>query len=79
MGDKPIEKVVEEHAPRWLQFPGVVGVGVGQSGGQPCIKVFVARRDGETLAAFPRSIEGWLVVVEFSGDIRALRSDAPDS
>jgi hypothetical protein len=79
MSDKPIERVVEEHAPRWLELPGVVGVGVGQSAGKRCIKVFVAQSDDRTLAELPHSIEGWPVVVDNCGDIRALESDAADS
>ncbi len=79
MGEKPIVKVVEEYAPRWLALPGIVGVGVGESGGQPCIKVFVSRRAPETLASIGHSVEGWPVVVEQSGDIRALGNDAADS
>jgi hypothetical protein len=52
---------------------------VGQSAGKRCIKVFVAQSDDRTLAELPHSIEGWPVVVDNCGDIRALDSDAADS
>jgi hypothetical protein len=42
-----IQEVQEAHTPAWMSIPGVVGTGIGQCDGEPCIKVFVAQRTTE--------------------------------
>ena len=41
MTARPIDVVLGECAADWLAIPGVVGVGVGEHAGEPCIRVFV--------------------------------------
>jgi hypothetical protein len=64
-----IRKVKEDHESQLLALPGVIGVGIGeitdrQGRRQPCIRIYVEKRDDETLHRLPKSIE------EFLTDIR---------
>jgi hypothetical protein len=54
---------------------GVVGTAVGERGGAPCVKVFLARDDPRLRRTLPRSLGGYPVVAETTGDIRALDRD----
>ncbi len=58
-----------------MKIPGVVGTAEGLSGSEPCIRVFVSKRTPEIGPSIPESIEGYPVVVEESGEFRALPDD----
>jgi hypothetical protein len=70
-----IEDVRARHEDRLLGLPNVVGVGVGERGGEPVIKVFVAQKVPESALAederVPESLEGYEVDVEAIGELRA--------
>jgi hypothetical protein len=70
-----IEDVRARHEDRLLGLPNVVGVGVGERGGEPVIKVFVAQKVPESALAederVPESLEGYEVDVEVIGELRA--------
>jgi hypothetical protein len=70
-----IEDVRARHEDRLLGLPNVVGVGVGERGGQPVIKVFVAQKVPESALAederVPESLDGYEVDVEAIGELRA--------
>lgn len=73
---RPIADVLAEHSPRIIAMSGVTAVGEGRlPDGRPCIQIFIRERDPALEERLPRAIEGYPVVVEVSGDIRAL----PDS
>ena len=59
-----------------LAIPDVVGVYVGtlQDRRTPFLKVMFARKTEESVRKIPRSIEGYPVVIEISGEIRALNN-----
>lgn len=59
-------------ARRLIELPGVTAIGVGESGGSPCIRVWVTELSDKLRGAVPHSVEGFAVVVEESGPIRAL-------
>jgi hypothetical protein len=63
--------VLEEHAPALMALPGVVGVGVGEREGAPCLRVFVARRTPEIATAIPAELGGYPVEVEETGEFHA--------
>jgi len=67
-----IEQVLAEHTPQWMATPGVVGTAIGLFEGQPCIKVFVAENTEDLAAKFPSALEGHRVVLEETGEFRAL-------
>ena len=70
-----IEDVRARHEDRLLGLPNVVGVGVGERGGEPVIKVFVAQKVPESALAederVPESLDGYEVDVEAIGEVRA--------
>jgi hypothetical protein len=67
-----IERVLAEHTPRWMATPGVVGTAIGLFEGQPCIKVLVAEKTDELAAKIPSAVEGYRVLLEETGEFRAL-------
>jgi hypothetical protein len=71
---RDINAVLADHDKELLAIPDVVGVYVGTSQDQrtPCLKVMLARTNAESQRKIPRVIEGYSVITEVSGDIRAL-------
>jgi hypothetical protein len=67
---EPVARVLEEHAQELMALPGVVGVGVGERNGSPCLRVFVVRRTPD-VAAVPPELGGYPVEVEETGEFRA--------
>jgi hypothetical protein len=73
---RPISAVLADHSPKLMALTGVTAVGESAlPDGTPCIKVFLRSKDRELRRRIPRSIEGYTVVTDVSGEIRAL----PDS
>lgn len=72
MQPRPIEDVMNEHVDRLMTTPGVVGVGIGECAGTPCIKVFVSRSTPALVAQIPDKLEGHDVMVEETGEFRPL-------
>ncbi len=71
MAAPTIEAVLKEHTDRWMSIPGVVGTGIGECEGKPCIRIFVAKKTPELLQKIPSKLEGFVVDVEETGAIRA--------
>ena len=71
---RDINVVLAAHDKKLLAIPDVVGVYVGtlQDPRTLCLKVMLARKTEESARKIPRSIEGYPVVIEISGEIRAL-------
>jgi len=71
---RDINAVLAAHDNQLLAIPNVVGVYVGllEDGKTPCLKVMLARKSEETERAIPRSIEGYPVIAEVTGEIRPL-------
>jgi hypothetical protein len=79
MGDSPqpkrdINDVLAAHDKELMAIPDVVGVYVGttKGGRTPCLKVMFARKNPESERKIPRTIEGYPVVTEITGRVRAL-------
>lgn len=53
-----------------MPLPGVVGTAIGEAGGEPCIKVFVERRDDDLNRRIPTEFEGYKVILQVTGVIR---------
>lgn len=70
-----IQQVLEAHTDEWMAMPGVVGVGIGQVEGLPCIKIFVDRPRPELTAKIPSTLDGYRILVDAVGEIRALDSE----
>lgn len=67
----PLAQVLERHASELMHLPGVIGVGEGESEGQPAIVVFVEQRTTEIAARLPKQIEGYAVVLRETGEVKA--------
>ncbi len=72
MQPKTIQQILAEHTPVWMALPGVVGIAIGEHSGRPCLKVYVARATDELIAQIPPTVEGYPVVLEQTGEFRAL-------
>jgi hypothetical protein len=71
MADKTIQQVQEEHTDEWMALPGVVGTALGQCAGKPCILVFTAANTEQVRQKIPPTVEGYPVVVQYTGEIHA--------
>ena len=69
---KTIEQVQQEHTDAWMAVPGVVGTAIGQCKGKPCILIFTTSSPEHIRRTIPSTVEGYPVVVERMGEIRAL-------
>lgn len=70
---RDINAVLAAHEKELLAIPGVVGVYVGtlEDGRTLCLKVMLARKTSQS-RKIPRSIEGYPVIVEVTGEIRPM-------
>ena len=76
MPERPIADVLAAHTPELMAMPGVVGTYQGAGPDDtPAIVVMLARPDAGLERRIPRVLEGWPVVIEVTGEIRAM----PDS
>lgn len=73
MNAKTIEQVLKAHTDEWMSIPGVVGTAIGELKGKPCIKVLVAKKTKALTQKIPAQTEGFPVVIEEVGEIRALK------
>jgi hypothetical protein len=71
MPAKTIEQVQQEHTDAWMAIPGVVGTATGQREGKPCILILTASNTQEVRRKIPSTIEGYPVVVQYIGEVRA--------
>jgi len=77
----PMESTIEaaqaKLTDRVMALPGVVGIGIGECKGVPCIKIFVVQRTPELEGEIPSTFEGFPVEMQVTGEIRARPSDSP--
>lgn len=72
MKQKQIEEVLKANTDDLMAIPGVVGTAIGEHEGKPCIKVYVVKKTNEIEKKVPQTLEGHRVVIEETGEIRAL-------
>ena len=72
MSVKTIKEVLKEHTEELMSIPGVVGIGLSLCIGKPCIKVLVIKKTPELAQKIPDILEGYQVIIEETGEIRAL-------
>ncbi len=75
MAAKTIQEVLKEHTDEWMSIPGVVGTAIGESEGKPCIKILAVEKTKGLVNKIPSQVEGFPVVIQETGEIRALESD----
>ena len=66
---RDINAVLEAHRDSLMALPGVVGTAVGLCDGERCIKVLLSDSSAAGRSPVPERLEGFRVVVEFSGTI----------
>lgn len=71
---RDINDILAAHDKELLAIPDVVGVYVGttEDGRTPSLKVMLARKNPESERKIPRTIEGYPVLTEITGRVRAL-------
>jgi hypothetical protein len=69
---KTIEEVLKAHISELMSIPGVVGTGQSLCNGQPCIKIYVSRKTEELEQKIPKTLEGYPVVIQETGEFKAL-------
>ena len=72
MAARAIEEVLKEHTKTIMSIPGVVGTGQGLCEGKPCIKVFVIKKTPDLDQKIPKTLDGYPVVIEETGEVKAL-------
>ena len=72
---RDINAVLRDHDQKLLAIPGVVGVYVAvlEDGKTPCLKVMLAQKTPESERDLPKSIEGYPVVSEVTGEIKPVK------
>jgi hypothetical protein len=72
---RDINAVLADHDNELMAIPGVVGVYVGVLSDQrtPCLKVMLARNDPALKNKLPRTLEGYPVVAEVTGEIKPMK------
>jgi hypothetical protein len=71
---RDIDAVLRAHDRELLAIKGVVGVYVGllDDGKTPCLKVMVVAKTAELERAIPKTLEGYPVIIEVTGEVRPL-------
>jgi hypothetical protein len=72
MPHRTIQQVQQEHTNEWMAIPGVAGTAIGQRGSKACILVLAASDSEQIRREIPATVEGYPVVIEYTGEIRAL-------
>jgi hypothetical protein len=74
-GTQMPQKIIEvqkKHQKQIMSLPGVVGIGIGAEDGNPVIKVLVKQKTPELQKKIPTELEGFRVMIEEVGEIKAL-------
>jgi len=72
MPQKTIQEVLKEHTPELMSIPGVVGTAIGEQKGELCIRILVIEKTPEMTKKIPSTLEGFPVVIQETGEIKAL-------
>jgi len=67
-----IEQVKTQYEAELMAIDGVVGVGIGECRGKPCIKVYLENDSEELKRQIPSQLGGFKVDTEVTGPIEAL-------
>ena len=66
-----VEEVVAKHEDELMSIPGVAGVGVSESAGQPVITIMVNQLTPELKAKLPADLDGVRTKIDVVGEVRA--------
>lgn len=66
-----ITEVLKKHTDAWMKIPGVIGTGETRKDDKPAIMVFVEKLSKSIEHDIPKSVDGYKVVVQETGVIKA--------
>lgn len=72
MKRKPFKEVLKEYTNILMSIEGVTGTAQSICNGKPCIKVYILEKTPKLEKKIPATLEGYSVVIEETGEIRAL-------
>lgn len=72
MPEDKIVDVINRHSREMISIKGVEGIAEGRCNDKPCIKVYVNEKSPELSLKIPNSLEGYPVMIEETGEIKAL-------
>lgn len=72
MPPKTIQEVLKDHTQELMSIDGVIGTAIGEQKGELCIKIFVVQKTPELTEKIPSTLEGFTVVIQQTGEIKAL-------
>ena len=75
MTSKSMAETLKEHSGELMSLPGVVGTAQGLCDSDPCIEVYVIKKTPELEKQIPRTLDGYPVRVEETGEIRPILKD----
>ncbi len=78
MPSRTIESVLAANTDSLMSIKGVVGVGLGELKGKPCIKVMLDKKTRRVIKLIPKSLDGFSVVIEETGEFKAFKKTPPD-
>ena len=71
---KTIDDVIKQYSDSLMGIPGVVGLYHGlNEDGSSCLKVMVKKKTPELEKRLPKSLEGFAVVIDETGEIKPMR------
>lgn len=70
-----ISAALEQLSRQIMTLQGVAAIGESVCDGEPCLKVYVVDLTPEVEARIPATFDGYRVVIEKSGEIRALSEE----
>jgi hypothetical protein len=76
MPSMKIENILAAHTDSLMSIEGVVGVGIGELKGKPCIKVMLDKKTRRRIKLIPKSLDGFPVVIEETGEFKP-RGETP--
>lgn len=72
---RSVEQVFDSHRDALLSTPGVVGAGIAKLDEKPCIVVMVREKSFDLENHVPKQLEGYAVVIEIVGELKAQERD----
>ena len=74
MPTRDINDVLKDHEKEMMSLSGVVGIYIGaQENGALCIRVMLKEKSAELEQKIPKTLEGYPVEIEVTGEIKPLR------
>ncbi len=78
MPSRDINDAMQTHTAEIMALPGVVGIYIGETvDAHPCIKVMVVEKTLELEQKIPKTLEGYAVLIDVTGEIKPMPRKSP--